>query len=56
MARPRGLRRAGDFQTAAAMARGEVIVHGAGDGLRVEGIRVERQTLTPRQIAALALK
>jgi hypothetical protein len=51
-----GLRRAGDFQTAAAMAQGEVIAHGAGDSFRVSGIRVERQTLSPRQIAALALK
>ncbi len=51
-----GLRRAGDFQTAAAMARGEVIVHQAGDSFRVAGIRVERQALTPRQVVALALK
>jgi hypothetical protein len=51
-----GLRRAGDFQTAAAMARGEVIVHDAGDAFRVAGIRVERRALTPRQIAALAVK
>jgi hypothetical protein len=51
-----GLRRAGDFQTAAAMARGDVIVHGAGDAFHVTGIRVERETLTPRQIVALALK
>jgi hypothetical protein len=29
-----GLRRAGDFQTAAGLARGEVIVHGAGDAFR----------------------
>jgi len=51
-----GLRRAGDFQTAATMARGEVIVHDAGDAFSVTGIRVEREGLTPRQIAALALK
>jgi hypothetical protein len=51
-----GLRRAGDFQTAASMARGEVIVHHAGDSFRVAGIRVERQALTPRQVVALALK
>jgi dienelactone hydrolase len=51
-----GLRRAGDFQTAVAMARGEVIVHGAGDGFRVSGTRVERETLAPREIAALAVK
>jgi hypothetical protein len=49
-----GLRRAGDFQTAAAMMRGDVIVHNAGDVFHVTGIRIERQPLTPRQIAALA--
>jgi hypothetical protein len=38
------------------MARGQVIVHGAGDAFRVTGIRVERQVLTPRQIVALAVK
>jgi hypothetical protein len=51
-----GLRRAGDFQTAAGMSRGEVIVHGAGDGFRVTGVTVERQALDPRGIAALAAK
>ncbi|HEX9368476.1 MAG TPA: hypothetical protein VF921_17730 [Vicinamibacterales bacterium] len=51
-----GLRRAGDFQTAASMARGEVIVHDARDAFRVTGIRVEREALTPRQIVALAVK
>lgn len=51
-----GLRRAGDFQTAAGMAGGEVVAHGAGDAFSVAGIRVERQALTPRQIVALAAK
>lgn len=51
-----GLRRAGDFQTAASMARGEVIVHGAGDAFRVTGVRVEREALIPRQVVALAVK
>jgi hypothetical protein len=51
-----GLRRAGDFQTAAAMIRGDVIVHNAGEGFRVAGIRVDRQRLTPREIVALARK
>jgi hypothetical protein len=51
-----GLRRAGDFQTAAAMARGEVIVHNAGDAFHSSGPRLERDALTPRQIAALAQK
>jgi hypothetical protein len=51
-----GLRRAGDFQTAAAMARGDVVVHGAGDAFHVPGIRTERAALTPAQIVALAIR
>jgi hypothetical protein len=51
-----GLRRAGDFQTAAGMIRGDVIVHNAGEGFRVAGIRVDRQRLTAREIVALARK
>ena len=51
-----GLRRAGDFQTAATMARGEVIVHDAGDAFRLAGVRVERARLSPREIAELAIK
>jgi hypothetical protein len=51
-----GLRRAGDFATAAAMTRGEVIVHGAGDAFHVTGVRIEREALTPRQIVTLAIK
>ncbi len=51
-----GLRRAGDFQTAAAMVRGEVIAHGAGDAFHAAGIKVEPKPLTPAQIVALAVK
>jgi hypothetical protein len=51
-----GLRRAGDFQTAAAMVRGEVIAHGAGDAFHAAGIKVEPRPLTPAQIVALAVK
>jgi hypothetical protein len=51
-----GLRRAGDFQTAAGMIRGDVIVHNAGPAFRVAGIRVDRQRLTAREIVALARK
>lgn len=51
-----GLRRAGDFQTAAAMVRGEVIAHGAGDTFRAPGIRIEPRPLTAAQIVALAVK
>jgi hypothetical protein len=51
-----GVRRAGDLQTAAAMASGEVVAHGAGNAFKVPGMRIERQALTPRQIVALAAK
>jgi hypothetical protein len=51
-----GLRRAGDFQTSAAMIRADVTVHDAGDGFRVTGLQVEPRKLTAREIAALALK
>jgi dienelactone hydrolase len=49
-----GLRRAGDFQTAARMAAGRVIVHDAGDRFTLAGVRVERRQLTaPEVVAAL---
>lgn len=51
-----GLRRAGDFQTAAGMMSGDVIVHGAGDAFKVPGVRTEPDALSPRRIAALAAK
>lgn len=51
-----GLRRAGDFQTAAGMARGDLVAHGAGDAFKVRGLRIERGVLTPREIVALAVK
>ena len=51
-----GLRRAGDFQTAASMVGAGVIVHDAADTFRVAGIRTEQRKLTPREIVALAVK
>ena len=48
-----GLRRAGDFQTAIAMTRGRVEIHNAADRFTLEGARVQRDKLTPQQIAAL---
>jgi hypothetical protein len=51
-----GLRRAGDFETAAEMAHAVVIAHNAGDAFKVTGARVERDPWSPRQIVALALK
>ena len=37
-----GLRRAGDLQTAASLARGKVVVHNAGDRFAVSGVEVQR--------------
>jgi hypothetical protein len=51
-----GLRRAGDFQTAAAIIRGDVVVHGAGEAFRVAGLRIDRHKLTAEEIVALARK
>ena len=51
-----GLRRAGDFQTAAGMVRGTVVVHDARDRFRVNGVRVERDALTAMQIVSLVSK
>ena len=49
-----GIRRAGDLQTAIALAEGPVVIHNAGDRFRVArgGARVEPGALTPEQIAA----
>jgi hypothetical protein len=51
-----GLRRAGDFRTAASMMRGDVIVHGAGEAFHVSGLAAQSRRLTAREIVALALK
>ena len=51
-----GLRRAGDFQTAASMAGAGVTVHDAGDTFRVAGVQIDRRKLAPREIVALAVK
>ena len=51
-----GLRRAGDFATAAAMLHGDTVAHDGRDRFRAGAIRVERDALTPRQIAELAAK
>jgi hypothetical protein len=47
-----GIRRAGDFRTALAMASGPVIVHNAGEQFRLPGARVQSQKLAPSEIAA----
>jgi hypothetical protein len=51
-----GLRRAGDFLMAASRAGGEVIVHDAGPGFRVNGLVVQTEKLSTSRIVALALK
>jgi hypothetical protein len=51
-----GLRRAGDFQTAVAMARGEIVVHDASPEFDVRGVRAESSRLSAREIAARVSK
>jgi hypothetical protein len=48
-----GLRRAGDFQTAAGMARGDIVIHNAAPSFQIPGVRVERRALSARDILAL---
>jgi dienelactone hydrolase len=45
-----GLRRAGDLQTAATMAAGRVLIHGAGDRFRLSGVEVQRRKLSAAEI------
>jgi hypothetical protein len=45
-----GLRRAGDLQTAASLARGKVLVHNAGDRFAVSGVDMQGRPLTPEEI------
>lgn len=47
-----GLRRAGGLQTAAALAGHGVIVHHAGPGLTLPGVRVERRQFDAGEVAA----
>jgi hypothetical protein len=48
-----GLRRAGDLQTAASMAKGRIVVHGAGPRFQVAGLTPRPQRLTAREIVAM---
>jgi hypothetical protein len=48
-----GLRRAGDFKTAVAMSRGQIIVHDAGAAFQVPGLRPQAARLRPSEIVAL---
>ena len=49
-----GLRRAGDFTTAAYMASGDITIHNAGDRFILPRVRVVSRRLTPAEIAAAA--
>jgi hypothetical protein len=51
-----GLRRAGDLRTAAAMARGSLVLHNAGDRFSLEGAVTHAEKLTPEQILPLLKK
>jgi dienelactone hydrolase len=51
-----GLRRAGDLQTAASMARGEIVVHDAGSRFGVPGLRAQSARLTASEIVGLVRK
>ena len=51
-----GLRRAGDLQTAAAMARGEIVVHNGGSTFNVPALKPKAATLTSAEIAAIVRK
>jgi dienelactone hydrolase len=51
-----GLRRAGDFQTAAAIGRGNLVIHDSGERFHVEGVSIESRRLSAREIVALARK
>jgi hypothetical protein len=46
-----GLRRAGDLKTAAPWAPRATLVHNAGGRFVVDGLKVERRKLTPREVA-----
>ena len=48
-----GLRRAGDLQTAAAMAAGRLVVHNAGNVLKVPALASHADRLPPREIVKL---
>lgn len=48
-----GLRRAGDLRTAAAMVRGPVVVHNAGERFRLEGVSAHARKLGAAEIVRL---
>lgn len=48
-----GLRRAGDLRTAVSMAKGGIVIHGAGPRFRIEGARIEQRRLSVPEIVKL---
>ena len=48
-----GIRRAGDFRTAAGMTKGHVVIHNAGDRFSIDGQTVRGEKLTPEQLLQL---
>jgi dienelactone hydrolase len=51
-----GLRRAGDLATASALAGARVVIHNAGERFVLNGSRVQRTKLIPREIITLLKK
>jgi hypothetical protein len=51
-----GLRRAGDLQTAAAMSRGDLVVHNAGAAFNIPSLHPKAAKLTPTEITAILRK
>jgi hypothetical protein len=51
-----GLRRAGDLQTATAMAGGEIVVHNGGSTFNVPALNPKAAKLTSAEIAAIVRK
>jgi hypothetical protein len=47
-----GLRRAGDLQTAADVAKGRIVLHNAGETFAVNGARVQRTPMSAKEIVA----
>jgi hypothetical protein len=51
-----GIRRAGDFSTAAVLARGRLVIHNAGERFVLGGSPVQRTKLSATEIVALLLR
>jgi hypothetical protein len=49
-----GIRRAGDLQTAASMGSGKIVIHNAGTGFTLDGVKSESRKLGTEEVVALA--